>query len=744
MAPEPPRTRQANAKFLRWSGYGLACCLAGACSSDGQRCSELVSARAWSDAAVVCAREHARTGDAGPGLGAATANMSLGRWDDAEQIATPLFASVRRADAAYIIGVSASQSSDHGRAILFLGLACAEHDASGDPASYARDAFALAGAWLELGQLEVARYWSAEAVTAATEAGDLPMVAYTALGRAEILRSVGAYAEAESEIDHASNLVSDPSDLAWLRLKKGLVLIDQEHEALAHTFLEDAVRLEMSLDAPRNVVLGAAYLNLAWLARKAGRLEEAHSHLESAASFGAAEMFLDLNRGLTLADAGELDQAADELARAEAAGPMGHWRWWIAYNRGLVAARRGFRDEAIAAQRRAITAIENLRQSAHDRARVFAAAHRQPAMQLFGLYAGSGMWHEALEVVATLDPAEITAIDSPRELSPSSIEPSQRRSSEYQDALTLDRHSGAEVILSAWRGRLLVAIVPDGTRMWRLVVEDGAVTGTDVGDADELERLAIGLEADPDTQVMAERLADVIIPPKIPAGATLDVLLVGQISRTPLAALRDHAGVLANVRFARAFALTPRAARPRTTASAVILADPTHGLPTAVDETAVVTAAIDDARTFIGPAATAAAFATARDASLLHLALHTDFGPDGPGIPLADGVVRGREIMSLYPAPSIVVLSTCGGASDHSGWSSLSSAFLAAGTDDVVATPWTIEDDAALQIIRAFYRHGGAHDPVVALSAAQRELSSTLSARAWAGFTVVRGPPRLP
>jgi CHAT domain-containing protein len=70
-------------------------------------------------------------------------------------------------------------------------------------------------------------------------------------------------------------------------------------------------------------------------------------------------------------------------------------------------------------------------------------------------------------------------------------------------------------------------------------------------------------------------------------------------------------------------------------------------------------------------------------------------------------------------------------------WGSLAAAFLAAGSSDVVATLFSVEDPTAAEFTALFYGAGGERDPVAATAAAQRTMATHLSASAWSAFTVV-------
>ncbi len=79
--------------------------------------------------------------------------------------------------------------------------------------------------------------------------------------------------------------------------------------------------------------------------------------------------------------------------------------------------------------------------------------------------------------------------------------------------------------------------------------------------------------------------------------------------------------------------------------------------------------------------------AAASGARVLHLATHTSAGPGGPSITLADGELNAREVIGRNLAPELVVLASCATARRRGlgMWGSLGAAFLAAGSEGVLA-----------------------------------------------------------
>jgi CHAT domain-containing protein len=141
---------------------------------------------------------------------------------------------------------------------------------------------------------------------------------------------------------------------------------------------------------------------------------------------------------------------------------------------------------------------------------------------------------------------------------------------------------------------------------------------------------------------------------------------------------------------------------------------------------------------------------SARDAELLHVAAPIlALGPSRT-LRLSDGTVEPGEIVQRGVAPRIAVLTGNSSATmDEDGQGSFASALLAAGTQIVIATDRSVEDAAALSVMREFYAQPDWQaDPERALARVQVALEArgasgggASRAGAWSGFCVLRRPP---
>ena len=120
-----------------------------------------------------------------------------------------------------------------------------------------------------------------------------------------------------------------------------------------------------------------------------------------------------------------------------------------------------------------------------------------------------------------------------------------------------------------------------------------------------------------------------------------------------------------------------------------------------------------------------------------------------------DGRLETHEIFGLQLQADLVVLSACqtalgsGASADlppGDDWVGLTRAFLSAGTSEVLATLWAVDDWATAELMDRFYLElDGRADAPAALAQAQRAILARRGLAHpyyWAGFTIVGGPPR--
>jgi tetratricopeptide (TPR) repeat protein len=476
-------------------------------------------------------------------------------------------------------------------------------------------------------------------------------------------------------------------------------------------------------------------LNQAWLLRQRDPAG-AGARLDTVARSSGERPESLLLRSYLAADRGDLADAERQLERAEQLAPDARWTWRIAQAHAELAELRGGEgDERIAEQnyRKAITAIAALRSTAHSPAASLGSRHRGPDDGLIALLARQARWDAVLSVVLQLDATAPQA--------------------------DLDSQN----VASAWQARdLVIAIAPSRRqigpgreRAYRIRIANGEVRGEDIGDAARAAQLAAALFTNPADREAARALGAMIVPTG-PETSTLHVLAIGALGRAPLAALRDATGslIIARRPLTRVLALQASRPDPATTRHSVVIGDPLGNLPGAAAEGAVVARAVGPDVAFAGARtrveATRSLLWSARDAELLHVAAPIlALGPSRT-LRLSDGTVEPGEIVQRGVAPRIAVLTGNSSATmDEDGQGSFASALLAAGTQIVIATDRSVEDAAALSVMREFYAQPDWQaDPERALARVQVALEArgasgggASRAGAWSGFCVLRRPP---
>ena len=137
--------------------------------------------------------------------------------------------------------------------------------------------------------------------------------------------------------------------------------------------------------------------------------------------------------------------------------------------------------------------------------------------------------------------------------------------------------------------------------------------------------------------------------------------------------------------------------------------------------------------------------AALRGAEMLHFAGHGVFEEDAPwesGLVMEGGRLVPGDVLALGGAPRVVVLSGCetGRAAARVGVDmSLAYAFLAAGSEAVVATSRPVADAVGAAMSEALYRDvaAPAWDPVAALRRAQEHVRAATPGADWASYRVL-------
>jgi hypothetical protein len=713
-------------------------------------CEAAVQRALWPEAVELCSVEYREAADEEAGLRLANAHLNTGDMPAARAVALELLGGPARGAALRVLSVTAQRRSDP-MAAVHATAALAVHAASGDRSAMMSDLIALAAVWWAEGAYDASLATADAARELARHLGDRAGEGAIEIARADVFRELGAESAAEHALASAAVRLTAPCDLSWVYFKQGLLKMRQDNVALAEIDMERCLPLARGCE--QSELVGAVHHNLAWLAAEQERAQDAERHLVAAGRDAVEALIL---RAAMSAEHGDLARADEHLARAAGqVAPEAQWTWVIASLRAEIAEIAGRDADAEAAYRRAIALAATLRSRATVSAAYVVANHRRTSERLIALLARAGRWKDALDVIVDLDGYDLLRTTTAAGgLGPEGAERAPGvRPMGVEIAMSDTSAVSADDVLAAWRGRDLVIVVatgsrmvnPGGDRVWRLRVRDGEVTGEDVGDAVAAEQLADDVMVDPADLGKANALGAMMVPVDA-STESLFVLPVGVLSKAPLAALRrGGALVLAQRPLVRVLGIRPRRDATPARSGAAVFGDPRLDLKKAQGEARDV-AKVLGVDAAIGPEATIAAVLAASRVATLHLAAHSDDRGQRTVLHLADGDLGADEILRAGLSPGLAFLASCGSAvaGDEESWGSLAAAFLASGTERVIATQRTILDESAAVLVRAFYeehRKAGFTDPERALAAAQVRLAGTVTSNEWAFFTVLASPP---
>lgn len=299
----------------------------------------------------------------------------------------------------------------------------------------------------------------------------------------------------------------------------------------------------------------------------------------------------------------------------------------------------------------------------------------------------------------------------------------------------------AEVANEALHGQGALAYVVTADALNIVGVSNGTWFQDTVSiDRDELQALASAFVADPNSNAAAD-LSSLLLPTSFVEAEDPGMLVVvpdGPLQDIPWPALQTGRGLLVErVDILLAPSLRPPAHSLPLDAAArsVFVTDPGGDLPHARLEGrrwsehlgGVHHTGLQATSTRVGGAKT----------DLLHLAVHSGISGGDAWIQLADKRMNAREIASLGPTASTVVLATCASTTARNGdiWTSVPGAFIRGGSNLVVGTLWSVKDDAAQRFVDALYGLDDGSIGPGAVSRAQRELlAQGHPPQQWASF----------
>lgn len=433
------------------------------------------------------------------------------------------------------------------------------------------------------------------------------------------------------------------------------------------------------------------------------------------------------------------------------------WLVFLDDVRGRALAQLGDTAGAERALLRAVEEVERQRDElALDTFRSWWLADmREPFEDLFLLYIELGRLSEALAITqratarSTLDgllgdePPATTGIAAIGE-----------RSEAIRKLARALRRSHASVapstatVLERLRGHHVITYFRARGELWAITIAaDSSLHANRIGDAAAIARRAVALRRAPNDTAIADELGTALLPDGVmpPPGATLYVVADEPITDVSFAALRRRGELVLDhhaVAYASSAAVLSSMRRSTSPIRPLVLGDPSGDLPQAREEAREVAARLQVAPR-LGKDATGAAVLGA-DATLIHIAAHTESTPVGSALRLADGLLDAGAVIDHGIPGGAVVLLTCSSAaiSSRDELAPLAAAFVAAGAHTVVASRWAVRDDVGRQFAKVFYQENGVVDPVRAVAAAQRRLAAArVEIGQWATFAVIGGLP---
>ncbi len=772
-----PATNRSRWQWVRQRGRGLSTLVVGVglgmvlfakfqtCKESQPSCKEAWKRGDDTLAVLLCAKEYERTKD--PRTGAILANAMR---DDqplaARQVAIGLLETSARADALFVLG---KIEENLGEAVRLFTLAAEQHTQNGQWREASLDLLALAKVHKERQEFVAALDVLDRGVHLATKAGEPELAHSFHRGAVHVLREMGNVASAWKELELAN--ARDPDSIEALAAAADLRQDVGAHHAAAAQLERALAKQPMS---PANAL--KLHLNLAFSLVEIDRLDEAATHLEIAQSLDtkhrmpASRPFIAGMLAWKRGDLARADQLLAESVEASAPDEQND-KAEFTMHRAEVALKRGDLPAAVDHARRALGWLDEMRakqQVPHYRSWI-TGRYRHVHELLFLALARAGRAEEALLALdrwqregaidglipSAPEPGAAGlqgAAQSARQLARIRAELSTVALAEQRDLLELRHQLAGEdfvalVIVRELRG--------DPGELWRLASHRGALSLASIGSlgqTSELRRLIDRVTTDamaPAHRSDAEQLADLLLPAaqRVASAAPLHLLLDTELATLPVEALRiDGAPLIALRPVVRVLRPAVGACAPPLPAGArvAIIADSRGDLPGARSEGRHLAERFGvEAR--LGAQATSAALA--EPVELLHLAVHAQDEPPSPTLRLvtgeaggalataqgsvlrmADDLVYAADLATRGLAPRLVVLASCLSAIAKHGNHSLTTAYLASGADQVIATLRPIDDAGAAVVVAELYRQGVERDPVRGLALAQAALARRAAA----------------
>lgn len=672
-------------------------------------------------------------------------------------LATDLLSTDERANALQVLGKIAKAQNRTDDAVQAVQEARQLHRQHGDHLELARDDQFLGNLQAGLKHYAEALQTLDECLVEAVAAANKSAEGYCRLAAARVLTSVGYFDAAELEIDRASRLLSLEHDLAQVLYARGNLHqeIDRGPKRQAHQ-REAVAAFEQSLELARRTQLTGLlvniHLNLAYSLAELGKTEDADRHLAEAAVLDRGRRYED-DRALLAARIayrrGNLSLASSLNERVYPKLRDDDDQIDVSVMQARIALATNDLTAAVLWARRGVESAERIRaaQSVSELRPWVLASRREPFELLLTALARGGSVDDAVRVFDQWQGR--TMLDDMARPSP---EPSRGLTITATQVQSLGRWlpTVSKAPLMARDDRAigqalaridLIALAVAEGDVWRLTASHGRPRLDNLGSFEKIRDLQDHFITEPTDHALANELGAVILPEDVVrrTDEPLYVVLDAPFAALPFAALRKNGQPLIA---ARPMIRAPRmpvagGCRPRNNAgTALVLADAKGDLPDARRESSKV-ASMFGTTPLVGPAATSTALFAATSDALLHVAVHAGVDDGGGSLSLYDRAVPAPEISASKLGPPLVVLSGCSTArsADPEIARSLATAFLASGSERVIATLRPVLDSGALEVTNRFYDARGADDPVRVLAKVQAELAQTAN-QEWPNFAV--------
>lgn len=668
-------------------------------------------------------------------LAEALEQLRAGHDAEAVTLAEPWLGTSRDAEAAYIVGHALVYELDTRRGRHLLERSFVGHYVNGSFAAAAKAADSLSRSPDIATRFDERLRYLQWADRASRASGNDGAIARTATALGEMYDDIGQIEDARTAFGRALDAPSASLELGLAQMKYGIFLIDLADSIddgiaflkAARETLTQAHQLDRWLDL-------ALQLNTAFGLAQQGELAGAEATLTFISTDAGELRKLALVRGYIAALRGDIDGAQALFATGLKDEADLGYRWQAA--RALAHAYAAAGNEA-AAERSlldAIAAVEAMRGNVRQRElRPWALARSQePYVELLALQARGARGLEALATAESLHARALydhaVATDTLGAGDDRALRAARIRTSDTAPAL------GSAELLDKLDGREALVFVSSDDQTWRIHVKTGVATVVALT-RDQAAAVARFAD-DPGDTTLAAAAGEALLPAGAISGTDpLYIVPSHQLKDLLFAALRRDGKALGPT---RPVVHMPGLAmlgcdRPRAwTSDRVYVGDSGANLSKAREELIRVASGTE----LLGDKATIAAIQAHPRAELLYAAVHGGSG----ALTLHEGLFTAARVLDEHIGPRSVMLTGCSTATsdDAEGFGGFPSAFIANGSQHVVATLRDVDDAEAATFMQIFNDLPESLGFATRLAATQRIAveTTTLPARAWASFTV--------